>query len=120
MERASELLQAAESGCRRREERVRVRQEVLQLSEVAAVQVPAFHQPLHQAAPVVRPLHRPLPALSELSQREEEVAPVNAKTLKTETRKKPKQILTFLLLVQQELCFTCAPPLLSAADEELQ
>lgn len=75
LEGTSELLQAAVGRSGRWKESVCVRQETLQLSEAAAVQVPMLYQPIHQGAPLVRPLHRPLPMLSELSQLKDEVTP---------------------------------------------
>lgn len=75
MQGASELLQAAAGRPGGGQEALGVRQEPLQLPQAAAVQVPVLHQPLHQGAPLLGPLHRPLPVLSELGQLQDKVTP---------------------------------------------
>ena len=75
LEGASQLLQAAVCRAGGGEEGLRLRQEPLQLLQAAAVQVPVPQQPFHQAAPLVRPLHRPLPVLPEVGELQDEVTP---------------------------------------------
>lgn len=71
---ASELLQAAAGQSSGGQEALRVRQEPLQLPQAVPVEVPVPDQTLHQGAPLVRTLHRPMPVLPELRQLQDEVA----------------------------------------------
>lgn len=82
LEGASELLQAAAGRPGGGKEGLRIRQEPLQLLQAAPVEMPVLHQPLHQGAPLVRPLHRPLPVLPELGKLQDEVAPGYMNTVK--------------------------------------
>lgn len=82
LEGASQLLQAAVGRSGGGKQGLRLRQEPLQLPQAAAVQVPVLHQPLHQGAPLVRPLHRALPVLPELGQLQDEVTPGCVDTVK--------------------------------------
>lgn len=60
---ASQLLQAAAAQAGGGQEALSVRQEPLQLPQAVPVQVPVPDQTLHQGAPLVGTLHRPLPVL---------------------------------------------------------
>lgn len=75
LQRAAQLLQAAACRPGWRQQGVGVGQEPLQLAEAAAVQLPVAQQPLHQGAPLLGTLHRPLPVLPQLRQLQDEVAP---------------------------------------------
>ncbi|TNN39879.1 hypothetical protein EYF80_049951 [Liparis tanakae] len=62
------------------EEPLRLRQEAAQLPQAVAVQVPALHQPLHQGAPLLGPLHRALPLLPQPGELQEEKGPGDKST----------------------------------------
>lgn len=110
---ASELLQAAAGQSSGGQEALRVRQEPLQLPQAVPVEVPVPDQTLHQGAPLVRTLHRPLPVLTELRQLQDEVAPEDDKRMSGFSSESPS-------CDSLHSALTCPPPLLSAAAGELQ
>lgn len=73
-----ELLHAAAGRAGRRQQQPGVGQEAPQLLQAASVRVPGLQQPLHQGAPLLGPLHHPLPVLPQVSQLQDEAAAANA------------------------------------------